>query len=146
MIEKISGWARNNFFKTKIKYPKNILDLQKCIEKKVIARGQGKSYGDSSIQKNCVIGTKNLNRILKFDKKNGIISAESGITIKKIIEKTLKHGWFLPVTPGSKFISLGGMVASDVHGKNHHNVGSFRHHIKELSLMDEKKKFSNAIE
>ena len=81
----------------------------------------GRSYGDSSINpKNTVITTKL--KIINFDKKKGTLEAESGVSIEQILELIVKEGWFLPVTPGSKKITLGGMIASDVHGKNHHKL------------------------
>jgi decaprenylphospho-beta-D-ribofuranose 2-oxidase len=140
MRSNLSGWGRNNFYKCIIKEPKNLFELKKVIQKKIIARGLGRSYGDSSIQVNGTILTKELNKIISFDKKKGILNAESGISILEILEKIIPSGWFLPVTPGSKFISLGGMVAADVHGKNHHIMGSFRNHINELTIVDGNKK------
>ena len=140
MEKKISGWANNKFINCKIYYPKNILELKKVIKKKTIARGLGRSYGDSSIQPNSTIITTNLKKILNFDVRKGIIEAESGICIKEIISKTVANGWFLPVTPGSKNITLGGMIASDVHGKNHHKVGSFKNHIIQVKLINRLKK------
>ena len=140
MEKKLSGWGNNKLAKSKVYSPKNIIEIKNCIKGKTIARGHGRSYGDSSIQPNSTIITTKLNRILHFDTKKGILSAESGISVLEIIEKIIPFGWFLPVTPGSKFISLGGMVAADVHGKNHHKRGSFRNHIQELKIIDEKKK------
>jgi decaprenylphospho-beta-D-ribofuranose 2-oxidase len=139
MLKKISGWGLNTKYKVNLFFPKNISQLKKKIKTHCIARGGGRSYGDSAIQPNCTISTKNLNKILKFDQSKGIIEVESGITIENLLSKTVKKGWFLPVTPGSKYITLGGMIASDVHGKNHHKVGSFRNFILNLSILDENK-------
>ena len=103
----------------------------------------GRSYGDSAIQPNCTLSTLKMNNIIKFDKKKGIIEVEAGITIKILLKEIVKTGWFLPVTPGSKNISLGGMIASDVHGKNHHKVGNFKNFILGLKLINHEKKIVN---
>lgn len=137
---KLSGWGNNKFVNCKVHYPKNIIELKVLIKNDVIVRGLGRSYGDSSIQPNLTIITSKLKKILYFDKKKGIIEVESGISVKDLIKETINKGWFLPVTPGSKNITIGGMVASDVHGKNHHKVGSFRNFITELKVLNYKKK------
>lgn len=140
MEKKLSGWGNNKFANSKVYYPKNITGIKNLIKGKTIARGLGRSYGDSSIQPSSTIITTKLNKVLHFDFKKGILTAEAGISVLEIIEKIIPYGWFLPVTPGSKYISLGGMVASDVHGKNHHKRGSFRNFIKELIIINENKK------
>ena len=140
MEKKISGWGNNKFIKSKIYFPKKISEIKKLIKPKTIARGLGRSYGDSSIQPNSTIITTKLDKILYFNDKTGIIEAESGITIETILGVIVKKGWFLPVTPGSKKITLGGMVASNVHGKNHHKVGSFKDHIINLKIINQNKK------
>ena len=133
------GWGRTKGFISKISEPKNLKELTKVSKNtKLIARGYGRSYGDSSIQNKLTVITKNLNAVIKFDSKKGIIEAESGCDIKKLLNIVLPKNWILPVIPGSKFISLGGMVASDVHGKNHHNEGSFRNHILEIKVINDK--------
>ena len=140
MEKKLSGWGNNKFANSKVYYPKNIAGIKNLIKCKTIARGLGRSYGDSSIQPSSTIITTKLNKVLHFDFKKGVLTAEAGISVLEIIEKIIPYGWFLPVTPGSKYISLGGMVASDVHGKNHHKRGSFRNFIKELIIINENKK------
>ncbi len=140
MSNLLSGWGRNKVLKCNLTYPNNLEQLKKIRQNKLIARGLGRSYGDSSLQKKCTVITSNLNKVLSFDKKKGIIETESGISIKEILHLIIPSGWFLKVTPGSKFISIGGMVASDVHGKNHHKYGSFRHQIIELKILNEKNK------
>ena len=124
MLKKISGWGNNTRLNTNIFYPTNIIEIKRMMRKGCIARGMGRSYGDSSIQPNCTLSTQQINRVLKFDKQRGIIEVEAGITVKELLRLIVKKGWFLPVTPGSKYISLGGMIASDVHGKNHHVEGN----------------------
>jgi len=140
MSDLLSGWGRNQVLKCNLKKPKNLVQLKNITRGKLIARGLGRSYGDSSLQKNCTVITSKLNKILYFDKTKGIIETESGISIKEILQHIIPCGWFLKVTPGSKFITVGGMVASDVHGKNHHKFGSFRHQIIELKVLNENNK------
>ena len=136
MEKLLSGWGRNKFFKCRTYEPKNLQELIKLSNKNFIARGMGRSYGDSSIQKKKTIITKKLNKIIFLDEKKKVIKVETGIIIKNLIEILVSKNLFLPVTPGSKYISIGGMIASDVHGKNHHKVGSFRNHIDEIELLD----------
>ena len=140
MEKQFSGWSRNKFIKCKFFEPSSFNELKEISKKKVIPRGMGRSYGDSSLKKKFILSTKKINRIIKLDLKKKIIEVEAGITIKDLLKIIIPKNLFLPVTPGSKFISIGGMVASDVHGKNHHKKGSFRHHILELKIIDEKGK------
>ncbi|MFT4739252.1 MAG: decaprenylphospho-beta-D-ribofuranose 2-oxidase [Sediminicola sp.] len=99
-------------------------------------RGNGRSYGDASLGEK-TINTTTYNKILKFDSQTGAFTAQSGILLADILRVIIPKGWFLPVTPGTKFITLGGAVSSDVHGKNHHSEGGFSKHIISLSIMDE---------
>ena len=140
MEKLLSGWGRNKFIRCKIYKPKNLKDLKKIKYTSLIPRGMGRSYGDSSLKKKSILLTENLNKILSFDVKNKVIEVESGLKIIDLLKILIPKKLFLPVTPGSKYISIGGMVASDVHGKNHHQKGSFRHHIIELKIVDEKGK------
>jgi hypothetical protein len=99
----------------------------------VIARGNGRCYGDASLARN-TISTLKYDKILSFDSENGIFECQSGLTLDKILEVIVPRGWFLPVTPGTKFITVGGAIASDVHGKNHHVDGCFSHHVLEMDI------------
>ena len=134
----ISGWGRNTVSEANISFPKNLKELKKAIKKNCIARGLGRSYGDSSIQPNKTVITTKLNSIIDFNKNKGILEAESGVSIKQLNEYIIKNGWFLPVTPGSKNITLGGMIATNVHGKNHHKVGSFGKYVISFKILDNK--------
>src|SRR5574343_432804 len=99
-----------------------------------IPRGNGRCYGDASLAPR-TISTGKFNKILSFDKVNGIFECQSGLTLDHILTVIVPAGWFLPVTPGTKFISVGGAVGSDVHGKNHHVDGSFSNHIIEMEII-----------
>ena len=132
----ISGWAKYPLINAKTVSPNSIDELIKAItNKNGIARGNGRSYGDSSISKSNTICMKKFNRIIDFDKHTGLITVESGVLLVKIINKYLLEGWFPKVSPGSKFVTIGGMVACDVHGKNHHKDGSFGNYIKWIDLV-----------
>jgi decaprenylphospho-beta-D-ribofuranose 2-oxidase len=99
-----------------------------------IPRGNGRCYGDASLAGN-TISTLKFDKILSFDTKEGIFECQSGLTLDQILEVVVPAGWFLPVTPGTKFITVGGAVASDVHGKNHHVDGSFSNHIQDMDVV-----------
>lgn len=100
----------------------------------LILRGAGLSYGDASLSKN-ILSSQRFNRILTFDPQLGVITAECGATLDEILKVIVPQGWFLPVTPGTKFITVGGAVAGDVHGKNHHSEGSFCRYVTKLTVM-----------
>jgi len=100
----------------------------------IIARGNGRCYGDASLAKN-TISTLKYDKILSFDTEKGLFECQSGLTLDKILEIIVPKGWFLPVTPGTKFITVGGAIASDVHGKNHHVDGCFSHHVVEIDVV-----------
>lgn len=100
----------------------------------LIPRGNGRSYGDSSLA-DTVVSCMAYNRFLEYDAKNGILRCEAGTLLSEILDLIIPNGWFLPVTPGTKFISVGGAVASDVHGKNHHLEGSFSNHTLNIKLL-----------
>jgi decaprenylphospho-beta-D-ribofuranose 2-oxidase len=99
-----------------------------------IPRGNGRCYGDASLA-GTTISTLKFDKILSFDQSSGVFECQSGITLDRILEVIVPAAWFLPVTPGTKFITVGGAVASDVHGKNHHIDGSFSNHILEMDIV-----------
>lgn len=102
----------------------------------IIARGLGRSYGDAALNTDqTVVLMERLNRFLSFDEKSGILHAEAGITLEEILKVFVPRGWFLPVTPGTKYVTLGGCIATDVHGKNHHQDGSFGSHIVDMEIL-----------
>ena len=103
----------------------------------IIARGNGRSYGDSALSEN-IFSTKRLNKFISFDRLNGVIACESGVLLSEVLEVIVPQGYFLFVTPGTKFITVGGAIASDVHGKNHHADGCFSECLIEFSLLNEK--------
>lgn len=101
-----------------------------------IARGLGGSYGDAALNaQGEIVLTNRLDRFLEFDAHNGILSVESGVSLAKILKFCVKQGWFLPVMPGTAEVSLGGCIATDIHGKNHCHAGSLGQHIIGLQLI-----------
>jgi decaprenylphospho-beta-D-ribofuranose 2-oxidase len=98
-----------------------------------IPHGNGRCYGDASLSTS-VVNTLRFDKILSFDIQQGIITCQSGILLSDLLQVIVPYGWFLPVTPGTKFITLGGAVASDVHGKNHHVDGSFSRHVLAMNV------------
>jgi FAD/FMN-containing dehydrogenase len=97
--------------------------------------GLGRSYGDSCLNAGReLIDCRRLNRILGFDEATGIVRCESGVSLSDIVDVFLPKGWFLPVTPGTRFVTVGGAIANDVHGKNHHCAGTFGSHVRQIGL------------
>lgn len=133
---KLTGWGKYPIINAKISTPSSLQELVKQIAYgNVIARGNGRSYGDSAISVSNTIDMKGFNRLLEFNKVTGQLVAESGVLLSEVIDTFLPRGWFPKVTPGTKFVTLGGMVASDVHGKNHHKDGSFSNFVDWLDVI-----------
>lgn len=98
--------------------------------------GSGRSYGDSCLaQSDHVLHLRTLDRFIASDWENGVLVAEAGVTLGEVLNLAIPRGWFLPVTPGTKFVTLGGAVANDVHGKNHHVQGTFGRHVRRFELL-----------
>jgi FAD/FMN-containing dehydrogenase len=98
--------------------------------------GNGLSYGDSCLAaSDHVLHTRTLDRFIQADWQNGTIIAESGVTLEEVLSLAIPNGWFVPVTPGTKYVTLGGALANDVHGKNHHVRGTFGRHVKQFGLV-----------
>ena len=132
----VHGWGNYSKLDSEVFFPDTLekLKLNILMTKSLIGRGLGRSYGDSANNKH-IIQTSKLKKIINFDKQNGWIECESGVTIYELNELTIKEGWFVPVTPGSSYVTLGGALASDIHGKNHHLEGSFSKHVLYAQLM-----------
>jgi FAD/FMN-containing dehydrogenase len=102
-------------------------------KKQIIPRGNGKSYGDSSLNYQ-IINTLKYNFFISFEQETGIVNCQSGVLLNDILNIFIPQGWFLNVTPGTKFITVGGAIASDVHGKNHHLAGTFSNFVLSFNL------------
>lgn len=135
---KLAGWGRYPVLDAAVHAPRNFAELQGTVRSAhiLIARGNGRAYGDSAVNSAETIKTRHLNRMLGFDPDTGQLIAEPGVLLGDIIAAFLSRGWFLQVAPGTKFVSLGGAIAADVHGKNHHKDGSFRTCVDWVDVMD----------
>ena len=136
----ISGWGLHNSANVNILKPKNFEELENTIvkskEKSIIARGLGRSYGDAAqLDNKSVFNLHNFDHI-RLNKKEGLITVGSGVSINLLLKKIIPEGFFVPVSPGTRNITIGGAIASDVHGKNHHLNGSFGNHIQEILIID----------
>lgn len=135
----VSGWGRFPKTDAEIIEPVDSLSLKKLVlaQKKpdsLICRGAGKSYGDSSLADR-IISSRFLDNFLALDEAAGTIRCGAGLNLGAILKLCIPHGLFLKVVPGTKFVSVGGAIAADVHGKNHHRDGSFCDHLLSFSLM-----------
>ncbi len=102
----------------------------------LLAHGLGRSYGDVCLNDGgSLLRMGRLDRVIAADWTTGVVRAEAGLTIGGLLEIGVPRGWFVPVTPGTKFVTLGGAVANDVHGKNHHEAGTFGCHVRALGLL-----------
>jgi len=111
------------------------LGKQVAAEPSLIARGNGRAYGDAAMNPAATLSMLGLDRLLAFDAVRGEAVCEAGMLLSDLIGAVLPRGWFPPVVPGTQFVTLGGMVAADIHGKNHHAAGTLRHHIAGLTLV-----------
>lgn len=131
---RLSGWGRYPVVEGALRAPTTPSAVARELIGESITRGLGRSYGDSALAPK-VVSTHYLDQILEFDDSTGRIRAGAGLPLAELLAILAPRGWFPPVTPGTKFVTLGGAVASDVHGKNHHLDGSFCDHLEGLTLM-----------
>ncbi|SEW47555.1 FAD/FMN-containing dehydrogenase [Chryseobacterium wanjuense] len=137
-IQKVTNWGNFPIVEKEMKSDDSFKKIKEFIlsNNEVIARGNGRCYGDASLGEH-IFSTKKLNKFISFDRLNGIIECESGVLLSDVLEIAVPQGYFLYVTPGTKFVSVGGAIASDVHGKNHHAEGCFSEYVIEFKLMIE---------
>ena len=133
---KIYGWGKYPAIDAKVLLPQTHNDCAKYLKSNeiVLPRGMGRSYGDSA-NSSTVIQSTYLDHFIEFDETTGILACEAGVSIREILQLIVPKGWFVPVTPGSSFVTIGGAIASDVHGKNHHLSGTFSEHLLSFDLM-----------
>ena len=135
----LAGWGRYPLSESDIYRPEKIAELQAVVTadaSSLIARGAGRAYGDAALNdQNRVVDLTRLNRMLAFDAATGLLRCEAGVTIAELIDVFLPRGFFPPVTPGTRFVTLGGSIAADVHGKNHHRDSSLASHVISFDLM-----------
>jgi decaprenylphospho-beta-D-ribofuranose 2-oxidase len=145
----LSGWGRYPVMNSYLQRPekasavaalvqraKQVKQAQKAESGTVLGRGAGRSYGDAALNPHgATILTERLHRLLDFNEQTGVLRCEAGVSFKELLEIFVPRGWFPGVTPGTKFVTMGGAVASDVHGKNHHREGSFANYVRSLKLI-----------
>lgn len=131
----IHGWGNYPKTEAEVVNPLSISSCKHAIQKTpIIARGMGRSYGDSA-NSQLVLQTTYLDHYITFDAVQGTLTCESGLKLRDILNLIVPKGWFLPVTPGTSFVTVGGAIASDVHGKNHHVAGTFCQHVTEITML-----------
>ncbi|MBW3523359.1 FAD-binding oxidoreductase [Chryseobacterium sp. NKUCC03_KSP] len=137
-IQKVTNWGNFPIVEKEMRSEDSFRKIKEFLQdhNEVIARGNGRCYGDASLGES-IFSTKKLNKFISFDRLNGIIECESGVLLSEVLEISVPQGYFLYVTPGTKMISVGGAIASDVHGKNHHSEGCFSEYVIDFKLMTE---------
>lgn len=142
--QSLAGWGNMAAERSRVYRPERLDDLRGTIEnwdaaqdcrRTVISRGLGRAYGDAAINAGGIISHLRLNRFLAFDPEQGIIECEAGVSFDELLRVALPRGFFPSVTPGTKHITVGGAIAADVHGKNHHVDGSFAHCLLDFRLL-----------
>jgi decaprenylphospho-beta-D-ribofuranose 2-oxidase len=136
----LTGWGRTNPATAQVVKPSSVDQLQQLVRgavpRSLLARGLGRSYGDSAqLNGGTVIELSAFDRI-KIDSVSGTVTAGAGVSFHQILREIVPAGFFLPVTPGTRNVTVGGAIAADVHGKNHHVDGSFGNHVRRLLLVD----------
>lgn len=132
----ISGWGNYPKHDSLVLTPLSVPSYQNQLQQhpSVIARGMGRSYGDSASAP-VVLQTTYSDHFIYFDTNTGQLHVEAGVLLRDILKIIVKEGWFLPVTPGTSFVTVGGAIASDVHGKNHHVAGTFGQHVVSITML-----------
>lgn len=131
------GWGRYLPTESLVHIPANAAQLatSELPENRLIARGLGRSYGDPAQRTDgSVVVTPDCDTVRWVDRDAGIVQADAGVSIGQLIDRFAPKGWFVPVTPGTRFVTIGGAIAADIHGKNHHVDGSFGDHVLSLRL------------
>lgn len=131
------GWGANIRVDCLLEQPENTRALQQRLDRRgTIARGLGRSYGDAALNADQqVLGLTKLNRYIAFDEQTGRLTCEAGVSLADIIQDFTPRGWFPAITPGTKYVTVGGCIANDIHGKAHHAQGSFAECLHEMTLL-----------
>jgi FAD/FMN-containing dehydrogenase len=134
---RLAGWGRYPVIEAELAAPRDDAALAAALGRGgAIARGNGRAYGDSAVSQHNTLHMRHFDRMLAFDEATGRLVAQAGVLLADIVATFLPRGWFPLVTPGTKFVTLGGMIAADVHGKNHHRDGAMRACVDWVDVMD----------
>lgn len=138
-MTELTGWSRTAPTRADVVHPNTRSELEAAVAdaggRGVIARGLGRSYGDAAQNAGgTVADATGVHRILDLDPTTGLITAEAGLSFDALLRVVVPQGWFVPVSPGTRHVTVGGAVAADIHGKNHHRDGSFGNHVRSLRL------------
>ncbi|HEV7588420.1 MAG TPA: FAD-binding oxidoreductase [Longimicrobium sp.] len=138
--ERLSGWGRHPVQECRVYRPEKVSELGEVMasppEGGVVSRGLGRAYGDAALNPGgTVVSHLRLNRMLAFDEAAGVLECEGGVSLGEIVDAFLPRGWFLPVVPGTRHVTIGGAIAADVHGKNHHRDGTFGRFVDAIRLV-----------
>ena len=133
---RINGWGRYPTIEANLLQPATLSAARDNLTgpASLIPRGMGRSYGDSALAEQ-IIGTRQLRYLRSFDENSGQLDCDAGISLGELLDVFVPRGWFIPVTPGTKLVSIGGAIASDVHGKNHHLHGCFSECVDSIELL-----------
>jgi decaprenylphospho-beta-D-ribofuranose 2-oxidase len=135
-LESVAGWGRHPVRPGRVGRPERLALPEGAAP--VLLRGLGRAYGDAAVPAaagGLVLETTRADRILDFDPEMGRLTCEAGLSLGEIVRLFAPRGWFPPVTPGTKFVTMGACVACDIHGKNHHRDGSFGNFVERLTLI-----------
>lgn len=133
----LSGWGRyprHCAMLVGLNGPKGLGKLQRGLPA-YVPRGNGRAYGDAAVGAEATLDIRSLNRMRRFDEAEGLLTAEAGVMLSDVLDTFLPRGWFPPVVPGTRFVTIGGMIAADVHGKNHHLAGGFGDQVESFRLV-----------
>jgi len=132
----LAGWGRYPRADCRVIMARSQADIIAAVttEPSLIARGNGRAYGDAALNPAATLDLRRDDRFIAFDEASGVLTAAAGALLADILDCLVPRGWFPPVTPGTKFVTVGGMLAADVHGKNHHKAGTIGDHVESLDL------------
>jgi decaprenylphospho-beta-D-ribofuranose 2-oxidase len=135
-VKELAGWGRYPRHRSEVLEPQGPAMVPHLVagSSGLVSRGNGRAYGDAAIGEQVTLCTLQLDRIRSFDRTSGRITVEAGALLSDLLAIVVPAGFFPPVVPGTKLVTIGGMIASDVHGKNHHREGGFGDHVEAITL------------
>src|SRR5689334_12813276 len=133
------SWGRYPIVKPRQVIPlfwRNELPDLSSFEEPILPFAYGRSYGDSCLNEDGIaLDARYLKRFIAFDERQGVLRCEAGVPLAEVLDLVVPRGWFIPVSPGTRFVSVGGAIANDIHGKNHHKAGTFGRHVTRFDLL-----------